>query len=940
MLFLDIVPPNVVPTIDMEIPGNLIETLHISKLPEDDLYLPKEIPGYLGAGYEFELGDTFDKPATLTYKFNPEFLNKEGFNPAIYYCDTENQEMVLLENQTIDLVNCTVSVPITHFSKYILIDKTQFDKAFEEDEEDSVLREPIMLGIGIDVSNNVEGFIDDSKSTAKEIMNLLFADDWKGILSYSQNVGVSLVTKDLTTSLLKIDSIVPLDQENVSLSYGLNMTLGLVGANYAQIMSLDSEDMNSNNSEKTSMLKSTPARYIIIFTDGNGSYSPFYTGWAEYQGVKVYTVGIGNNVNEQQLRTISQGTGGEYFHISNRSELISALTKILGKNIDKVTDTDNDGLSDYHEERLRWFNGITIKTDTNNPDTDGDGILDGQEVCVVVDQKNNVHHYKMYSNPTLEDTDYDGISDKEEVFGISQRDNNLNDYRMYFNPRVVDTDYDGISNEQEINKNTNAYVNDFKGEITANGYTFDINFKMDYRKFFGKDYNKKYDDQMAQLGSIYATLAYGNNISLNSGATFNGEIKGFFEKFGLKDVKVYSLAQYFDDDDVSEIVIGHRKVTYNNITKDIVIVAVRGTNSTIEEWSSNFDVGADTVDYWDRKNPYWRNKLNHKGFDVAANRLYDEIERYIDTLDSGTKKSIFIVGHSRGAAVANILGAKFEEDTRWNSYIEPYIYGFATPNTTVAPIQYDTVFSIVNKDDIVPYLPLEQWGFSKYGRTYTVSVKDSYENKFGRAQQGTWENIFHTDYNFNGNKEKTIAEFGKVASSREEVYQFSNDNKSIYTYATKYNTHQEAEYAAQNLSQRYGTRINKFTNIYVSKRIFHKQVGPRDIIEEIKYQVDVKQKPAAFMMILTDVISTQQYANGKLQPYNMRGSGEEKYKGLVDVSFYVAPIYKDAKNAFVWGGADSAGGIPEMIRMGGMVHTHMPGTYYFLSCDYKDLIPD
>ncbi len=405
--------PNVVPTIDMEIPGNLIETLHISKLPEDDLYLPKEIPGYLGAGYEFELGDTFDKPATLTYKFNPEFLNKEGFNPAIYYCDTENQEMVLLENQTIDLVNCTVSVTITHFSKYILIDKTQFDKAFEEDEEDSVLREPIMLGIGIDVSNNVEGFIDDSKSTAKEIMNLLFADDWKGILSYSQNVGVSLVTKDLTTSLLKIDSIVPLDQENVSLSYGLNMTLGLVGANYAQIMSLDSEDINSSNSEKSSMLKSTPARYIIIFTDGNGSYSPFYTGWAEYQGVKVYTVGIGNNVNEQQLRTISQGTGGEYFHISNRSELISALTKILGKNIDKVTDTDNDDLSDYYEERLRWFNGVTIKTDPNNPDTDGDGLLDGEEVSAVVDKKNNVHHYIMYSNPTLTDTDGDDLLDSK-----------------------------------------------------------------------------------------------------------------------------------------------------------------------------------------------------------------------------------------------------------------------------------------------------------------------------------------------------------------------------------------------------------------------------------------------------------------------------------------------------------------------------------------------
>ena len=73
------------------------------------------------------------------------------------------------------------------------------------------------------------------------------------------------------------------------------------------------------------------------------------------------------------------------------------------------------------------------------------------------------------------------------------------------------------------------------------------------------------------------------------------------------------------------MIIGHREVTFNDIQKDIIVVSVRGTDSTVEEWSSNFDVGADTSAYWDRNNSYWRNKLNHKGFDVAANRLYDRI---------------------------------------------------------------------------------------------------------------------------------------------------------------------------------------------------------------------------------------------------------------------------------------------------------------------------
>lgn len=84
------------------------------------------------------------------------------------------------------------------------------------------------------------------------------------------------------------------------------------------------------------------------------------------------------------------------------------------------SDADNDGLKDSEEEML--------KTDPKNPDTDGDGLNDFEEV-------------KTYTtNPLVVDTDGDGLKDNEEV----------KTYKT--NPLIVDTDGDGLSDYDEVTK--------------------------------------------------------------------------------------------------------------------------------------------------------------------------------------------------------------------------------------------------------------------------------------------------------------------------------------------------------------------------------------------------------------------------------------------------------------------------------------------------------
>lgn len=104
-------------------------------------------------------------------------------------------------------------------------------------------------------------------------------------------------------------------------------------------------------------------------------------------------------------------------------------------------DDDRDGLKNSQEEKLG--------TNPENPDTDGDGLKDGEEV----------NRYK--TNPLIVDTDKDDLSDYDEVMKYSTNPNNpdtdgegLKDGEEVFkyktNPLSVDSDNDGLTDYQEV----------------------------------------------------------------------------------------------------------------------------------------------------------------------------------------------------------------------------------------------------------------------------------------------------------------------------------------------------------------------------------------------------------------------------------------------------------------------------------------------------------
>lgn len=342
----------------------------------------------------------------------------------------------------------------------------------------------------------------------------------------------------------------------------------------------------------------------------------------------------------------------------------------------------------------------------------------------------------------------------------------------------TDTDYDGISDAVDPKPNDNSFV----GIIENSGSDINsrVTYAIDYRSFFNDA--TVFSSQLCKASCVYANMAYGFTMADEaSGGSYS--LINLMKYQGLSDVKSYNLSSAYSDYDLIQFYIGHRTVNYNGVTKDIIAVTVRGTSPGIAEWSSNFDIG-NTSTYSSYAD--WTNSLNHKGFDVAATRVLRYISNYISTYTSSSNtKAYWVTGHSRGAAVANILGAKLTDQGN-----TAYTYTFASPNTTTKSAtyakNYRTIFNVVNTDDFVPCLPCTAWNFRRYGRTYEASIADSYENE--------WEDLTGiSDYNPDTlGMQDTVDELSAVFATRNKAYQYtcpchgdgSKDDITVRNYGT------------------------------------------------------------------------------------------------------------------------------------------------------------
>jgi hypothetical protein len=417
----------ITPHLMIELQGKQIESLTIDQVSGDDFFLNPDIPGWVGNAFDFNVDGTFDT-ATLTYEFDPSLWNDPDFVPAIFYWNEEIQFFEELPDQTI--IGNTVSAELEHFSIYILLDMTKF---FIE-----LFRYEILAPT-------------DEEMQSKKFDVALVLDESGSISSVDYN-RMKILSRDLISGLGDNDRVAIFTFDDIVRRHSgfVNKTTAasIIGnlpqaawntAIYDAINAANQEFINNSSSDAT--------KIMIVLTDGHDNSSRFtpsaVTNTAVNNGIVIYTIGIGS-VNANVLTNIARATGGEYYSGTNFLQLAGIFER-LERDIDLYRDSDDDGLSDYHEKKiaageLKMGNGAPIKNhrllNYLNPDSDGDGLLDGEELKIGEIRLGGyvIQYLFMISNPCLKDSDGDGIPDANDYRPLNTH-NNSSIYPAWMEPR-------------------------------------------------------------------------------------------------------------------------------------------------------------------------------------------------------------------------------------------------------------------------------------------------------------------------------------------------------------------------------------------------------------------------------------------------------------------------------------------------------------------------
>ncbi|ADU21319.1 vWA domain-containing protein [Ruminococcus albus] len=324
----------------IDIPGKSVDSLSIDKVPEDDVFLPSEMPGFIGNGFDFYVDCEFDT-ATMKYTFDESLLDTPDFEPAVYYCDIVNQKMVLLDDQVYDPVTCTVTAKTTHFSRYILLNKTAFEKIWDKDFAGTSVDnsgKTVAMDIALVIDSSGSMTWNDPKNlrkdAAKEFVDKLSSIDEAAIIDFDSS---SKINRNLTSNRTLLYSAI----DDIDSSGGTSLTAGV---------SKGLEALSKSNDKKI----------MILLTDGKGPYDKSLTTQAINAGVTIYTIGLGtnNDIDQPLLNSIATETGGKYYHAKKDIDIQGSFDNVSGDLGNK--DSDEDGLPDIVEKNLYWFNGVSL----------------------------------------------------------------------------------------------------------------------------------------------------------------------------------------------------------------------------------------------------------------------------------------------------------------------------------------------------------------------------------------------------------------------------------------------------------------------------------------------------------------------------------------------------------------------------------------------------
>jgi len=375
---------------------------------------------------------------------------------------------------------------------------------------------------------------------------------------------------------------------------------------------------------------------------------------------------------------------------------------------------------------------------------------------------------------------------------------------------------------EENTKTVKIYYLDNK--FLYNGNLDEGNFEADYfysDEFFnGSSYDFKWD--LARMSLCLSMSAFGRANGNYYNKDDEEDCKEYNVRTLLRDIEfedkyINTSLGYRDEPQTHSIgaVFGIKEITLSDNSKCmLVVIAVRGGGYE-REWGGNFEIGLGEV---------------HSGFAKAEELVLEAFDKYIDKhrkyllseISSGKKLKLWITGYSRGSAVANLLGARFDDMSKSNGVImghypikveDIYTYCFETPaptkNKNATNEIYKNIFCIVNPNDFVPKFAPEAWKYRRYGETYFIPTPEDFAGDYLDLEKKMLEKFTQ----LNKNKNEKFKEEDYVIDDFEFIPIYGIPALDIISYI-KYNQY----------NKRQSLFLDKFINIVV-KDIFKSQLN-------------------------------------------------------------------------------------------------------------------
>lgn len=296
----------------------------------------KSMDGILGKLYSFNTDGKLES-AKVTIKYDTEELlenNMDENNLSLYYFDLENKTFEMVPTE-VDINNKTIVSNLKHFSSYVVADKTKIntnqvvDIMFIIDNSVSMYTEKQMINRGYNSSTGAVGNDETFKrlTLSKQLVDMFtgnykfsvaeFSGDYANLINFSDNKNdikdaISLMEKEFNTDL---------DGTNIinALKKGIN------------------EFANDYD-----------GHYVILLTDGNnteGNLSFFKNSIiqsAKDKNVRICIIGLGNNIDTNDLSDIATETGCKLYSAA-KDDSLDEIYSLVASDINyNLFDTNDD----------------------------------------------------------------------------------------------------------------------------------------------------------------------------------------------------------------------------------------------------------------------------------------------------------------------------------------------------------------------------------------------------------------------------------------------------------------------------------------------------------------------------------------------------------------------------------------------------------------------